>query len=320
MEEYSWYDAFIEELYEQYPKKAQLAEELMNLLCIEREAAYRRLRKEVVFPIHEIVKIASAWNISLDGISGINSGLVPFQMQPLNYVNPSNKEMINLKNRVKALEHFEISPDAEYMEICNKLPRPIYIRSMTLYRFEIFKWLYLYNTDKTSVPYSQVIIPEKICQQFEGYIKNISNIKNSSFILDPMIFEHLVSNVQYFNSLLLISDDEKEQIKNKLYEMLDYLMAIAARGCYPNTESKVNLYISQLSINTNYSYYFTEKLKSCRVHAFGKFDICSYDLEMVNNFKNWMNLKKRSSVQISEANEMKRIEFFSKQRKVIDGL
>jgi len=43
-------------------------------------------------------------------------------------------------------------------------------------------------------------------------------------------------------------------------------------------------------------------------------------LELVENFKAWMNLKKRSSIQISEANEKCRIEFFTKQREIVGGL
>jgi len=320
MEEYSWYDAFIEYLYDRFSKRAQLAEELMTLLCIEREAVYRRLRKEVVFPIHEIVKIASAWHISLDEVMGINSGLVPFQMQPLNYINPTKTEMFNLTKKVQSLEHIGESANSEYLEVSNKLPRPIYINSMTLYRFEIFKWLCQYNPDKAYVPYSQVVIPEKICQQFENYSKYIRQVNNSSYILDPMIFEHFVQNIKYFFSIMLISTEEKELLKGKLHDIIDYLMKIAIAGCYPETQQKVNIYISQLSINTNYSYYYTEQLKACRIHAFGKYDVISYDVEMVENFRKWMNLKKRSAIQISETNERQRIEYFTKQHTLIDSL
>jgi hypothetical protein len=97
-------------------------------------------------------------------------------------------------------------------------------------------------------------------------------------------------------------------------------MEIANKGHYPNTQNKVSLYISHLNINTNYSYYYADKMKLCRVHAFGKFDILSYDLDMVNNFRNWMNLKKRSAIQISEANERSRIEYYTKQQEIINSL
>jgi hypothetical protein len=61
-------------------------------------------------------------------------------------------------------------------------------------------------------------------------------------------------------------------------------------------------------------------MKSCYINAFGKFVISSYDAEMVSQFRDWMTLKKRAAVQISEVNERKRIEFFVKQRKIVDKL
>jgi len=320
MNEIIWYDVFLENLYDKFPKKMQLVEELTKLLCIEREAVYRRLRKDVYFLAHEMVAIAGAWNISLDEIFGINSGLIPFQLQPINYLEPSHKEMINLRKRVRSLEHFKTASESEYMEVCNKFPRPLALGFSMLYRLKIFNWAFLYNIEEKHLKFSDVIIPEKISQEFETYHALIRNIIDTSFVLDQQIFEFIVNNIHYYHSILLLTDEEKESIKNELFSFLDYLMEIAVHGCYPETQKKVNIYISHLNINTSYSYYYTEQLKSCRVHAFGKFDICSYDSGMVENFRNWMNLKKRASIQISEVNERSRIEYFSKQRQIVDSL
>jgi len=320
MKEIIWYDIFLENLYDRYPKKTQLINELVKLLNIEKEAVYRRLRKEVFFLIHEVVKIAYVWNISLDEIFGINSGLVPFQMQPINYLHPSKKEMINLQKRVRNLEHFKTAEESEYMEVCNKFPRPLTTGFVNLYRYKIFNWAFLYNHEAPYLKFSDVVIPKKVSHEFEIYNKLIKMVSNTSLIFDPKIFDNIVNNVKYYHSILLITDEEKELIKKELHQLLDYMMNIAYQGYYPETHKKVNIYISHLKINTNYSYYFTEELKSCRIHAFGKFDICSYDKNLVNNFRDWMNLKKRSSIQISEVNEKSRIEYFTEQRQIVDEL
>jgi len=320
MGEITWYDVFLENLQEKYPKKTQLIEELMNLLCIEREAAYRRLRKEVIFPISEIAIIANAWQISLDEIVGINSGKVPFQLQPMNYLDPSKKEMCNFQKEIKKLAYIVTTQDAEYMEVGNKLPRPLCMGLTTLYRFMIFNWAYLYNNDEKYKKFSDIIIYEKLNREFETYSKVVKYVSHSNFILDKMVFEHLVHKIKYFHSILLVTDEEKKQLKEELNNLLDYLLIVANKGCYPETQKKVNIYISELAINTNYSYYYTESIKTCRVHAFGKHDICSFDSEMISDFINWMNLKKRASIQISEVNEKRRIEFFVKQKQLINSL
>jgi len=321
MEVSNWYNNFMENLYEIFPKRAQLTQELMDLLCLEREAVYRRLRRDVVFHTDEIVKIASTWNLSLDEIVGIDSRAVSFQMQPLNYLNPSKIDFFNLQKRVRLLDHLLSSPHSEYMEVCNNFPKPIGIGFPTICRFKIFDWAYQYYQNETiDKQFSKIIIPEKVNIEFEHYKKNIKCVKNSHFILDERIFEYLLQNIRYFHSIMLVSNEDIELLKNELFDLLDYMEEIANRGCYPETHNKVNLYISKMCIDTNYSYSYTEKLKTCRILAFGTDDIFSSDPELVENFKVWMNLKKRSSIQISEANERSRIKFFAKQRELVNDL
>jgi hypothetical protein len=320
MEDNTWYDLFLESLFEKFSKKSQLTKEVMSLLCLESEAVYRRLRKDVMFTFHEVAKMAAAWNISLDEAVGINTGKVTFQMKPINYFNPSKKELNSLINRVKNLEHLVNSADFEFMEVSNRIPRPLCTNFMILYRFEIFRWAYQYHNDDAFKQFSKVIIPDNVTHEIQKYNKYVKCITESHFLLDEMVFEYVVNNILYFHSILLVSDEEKEQLKVALSSLLDYMMLLAVNGCYPETKQKVKLYISQLNLDTNYSYYYTEKFKTCNVHAFGKYDICSFELKMVEKFRSWMQLKKKASIQISEVNEKKRIEYFVQQRQLIDRL
>ena len=320
MENYIWYDNFIEALYQRYPKKQMLAQQLMDLLFIEREAVYRRLRKDVIFTFHEIVKIASTWNISLDEITGVNSGHVSFLMRPVNFLAPSEKGLSLVRETVNYFEELDPSGDSELMEICNKLPRTLVAGFPFVNRFYLFKWAYQYGQEETDVLYSQTIVPERMRRVMHDYSLAIKNVANMNYIWDHMIFEYLIRDIQYFHSILLITDEEKELIKENLYALLDYISEVASKGCFPETKNKVNLYISQINIDTNYSYFYTENFKICRVHVFNKHEIYTYDPEMINNFRTWMQLKKRSSVQISEVDERSRIEFFMKQRQLVDNM
>ena len=318
--ENNWYDAFMEELYKKYPKRAQLSQALMDLLIIEREAVYRRLRRDVLFPVNEIVKIALAWNISLDELIGINSGQISFQMQSINYLNPSTEEINYLRFIVQSIEKLKNHPSTEFMDICNKLPRQLLAGYKLLNQFYLFKWIYQYGHEKEVVPFSKIHISEEKQQLDEDYYKVIKYVPNSNFIWDSKIFEYLVNNIKYFYSIWMITDQEKDQIKEELNALLAYLLEIANYGCYPETQNKVNLYISHLSIDTNYSYTFSPEANICFVNVFEKFEIYTFNLEMVTNFRRWMLLKKRSSVQISEVDERSRMEFFTKQKQLIESL
>ncbi|MCL2041475.1 MAG: hypothetical protein FWG84_05475 [Bacteroidales bacterium] len=315
-----WYDHFIQLLHAKYPKKSHLTQALMDLLFIEREAAYRRLSKTVAFSIHEIVKIASTWNISLDEITGLQSGKVSFQMQQMNYLDPSEDELKLLQQIIQDIGYLKDVPDVEFMDICNKLPRQLLAGYEYLNQFYLFKWRYQYGNEKEVTPFSQTLISEEKRQLTADYNQAIKHVPNSSFIWDSMIFGYLINDIRYFYSIYLISDEDKKLIKKDLYALLDYLLEIANKGYYPETHNKVNFYISQLNVDTNYSYVFTPEANICFVHVFEKYEIHTFNPEMVANFKSWMQLKKRTSTQISEVDEKSRIEFFTRQRQLVDGL
>ena len=315
-----WYDYFLDTLYKKYPKSGQLTQDLMDLLNMEREATYRRLRKQVLFSAHEIIKIASAWNISLDKITGIESGEISFQMRQMNYVDPTKEELNFLRQIIQSISIFRNFPDTEFMDICNKLPRQLVAGFESLNRFYLFKWIYQYNIEKETIPYCDIIISEEKTKLTTEYNRAIKQVPNTNFIWDRRLFDNLINDIQYFCSIYLITKEEKELIKKDLYALLDYMLEVANNGYYPETQNKVNLYISKVNVDTNYSYVYTPEANICFVHVFEKYEIYTFNVEMVKNFMMWMQLKKRSSIQISEVDEKSRIEFFTKQRQIIDSL
>jgi len=315
-----WYDYLLETILARYSKRARLVDDLMDLLSIEREAVYRRLRKEVVFSPQEIVKMASVWNISLDQITAINAGTVSFAMKAINYLDPSEEEFVEIKKRVRRLEHLKKDPSAEYMAVCNRLPRTLTCGYPLLYKFDVFRWAYQYGNEEKIPIFGETTISEQFSQEMADVALLIKYTANLSYIWDSQIFEHIVHEISYFNSILLITKEEKDLLKKELHTLLDYLSEVASKGYFPETKQKVNLYISKINITTNYSYFYTEKLKLCRIHAFEKHDVFTYDTKMVEDFRTWMQLKKRTSIQISEVDEKSRIDFFMKQRALVEGM
>ena len=315
-----WYDYFLKTLYKKYPKNSQLTRELMDLLSIEREAVYRRLRKDVIFSIHEIAKIASAWEISMDEIFSINSGKIPFLMRTMNYITPSEEELKFQQHVIQSINNLKDSPDTEFMNICNKLPRSLIAGFKYLNQFYLFKCSYQHGNGKEVIPFSQIIISKKESRLTADYYLAIKNVPNTNFIFDQDLFDHLVCDIRYFHSIQMITSEEKEYLKKDLQALLNYLSEVATKGYYPETQNKVNLYISQLNIDTNYSYVYTNLANICFIHVFDKHEIYTYNPEMVSNFRKWVQLKKRTSIQISEVDEKSRIEYLTKQRQLIDTL
>ena len=314
-----WYNIFLEELYKRYPQKPALIEALMGLLSIEREAAYRRLRKDVMFPVEEMVKIAASWGISLDEIIGIPSNEVSFKTKLLDYVTPSNKELENMQRTVRWCRSLKEVPDLEYLEACNKLSRSLSSGFSFLRRLELLNWMHQHGSEEV-LPFSQTAFSPQAAELSTEYNRCMKNLATVSYIWDEMLFHHIVRNIRYFRSIELISNEESDLIKGDLLNFLDYMSKVAEKGCWLETGNKVNLYISHINIETNYSYFYSEEVKLCMVHAFVKNEIYTTNPMMIENFKRWMQLKKRASVLISEADERSRISFFREQRELVEKL
>jgi hypothetical protein len=241
-------------------------------------------------------------------------------MQPMNYTEPSEQELDFLQQIIQTLHYFKDFPETEFMDICNKLPRQLLAGYQYLNQFHLFKCNYQYGKEKEVIPFSQTIVSEKKTALDMEYYQAIKQVPNSNFIWDSMIFDHLVNDILYFHSIQLITDEDKELIKNDLLDLLAYMLNVANKGYYPESHHKVNLYISQLNIDTNYSYTFTPEANVCFIHAFEKYELYTFHSEMVANFRTWMQLKKRTSIQISEVDERSRVLFFSKQRQLVSKL
>jgi hypothetical protein len=314
----AWYEHFMGIISERYPKKAELAIALMDLLNIEREAAYRRLRKDVIFPMHEIVKIAAAWNISIDEIIGVKSDKVLFQMHPMNYIDPSKEDMDFIKKRVKGIERLNDYPNSEYILVCNNMSRSLSAGFDILYKFNIFKWAYGYANNYET--FSHLVVPEVLCKEVAKFYRSMRDVGNTCYILNSSLIEDTIREIHFFHSIFLINDEEKKLLKKSLHSFLDYLWEIASNGCFPETKNKVQVYVSMFNINTNYSYFNTGQYEMCRIHPFNMYDLISTNSGMIENFKSWMQKKKRTSIQISEVDERTRIEYFTKQRQIVDSL
>ena len=315
-----WHKRFMHILHEKFPKNMDLVEELSALLYIERPAVYRRLKNSVSFTANEVAIIAAKWGISLDDILGIYSGKVAFQMMPVNYLQPTKQDLENLNDRVKALENLKKSPNSEFMVVCNNLSRSLASGFNSLYKFNIFKWGYEFATETGNVPFAEMVIPKEVHVVIKQFYSNMKEAATTNIVLDPMLFENFVREVLFFHSIMMLNDEDKEMIKEDLTNLMNYLQDVANTGCFPETNKKVYLYISTLSVNTNYSYVITEQYKICRIHAFNKYDIVSHNSEMVEIFKTWMLMKKRTSILISEVDEKNRVAFFVKLRQLIDTL
>ena len=132
-----------------------------------------------------------------------------------------------------------------------------------------------------------------------------------------MIFHHLVNDIKYFSDIHLISCEDIQRIKEELLVLVDELEELAMKG---KTEAgnSVRIYVSHINFEATYSYLETSSLQLSMIRVYSINSITTQDTEMFNSLKDWIQSLKMFSTMISESGEMQRIQFFNRQREIIN--
>ncbi|MDR2131334.1 MAG: hypothetical protein LBP56_09275 [Odoribacteraceae bacterium] len=305
---------------EQLPEGKNLAATLADFLCIGREAAYRRLRGEVPFTFGEVTTIADKLNISLDAIVGKSrEDTIPFYYTALSFADASDRNYELFKRDIEAYERSQQDPHSELGMAINMIPLTFVTKYSHLMRLRCYKWAYQHEGRENMIPYEKMILPDRFVRLGEAYSKAVEGIRATYIILDPMVFNYLISDITYFSDVGLILPGEVTRIKEELLLLLDDLERAAVNGRY-DSGNALYLYISNTNFESTYSYTVYEHGSVSCLSIFTLNVLTSSDETMFCMVKEWVHSLKRLSTLISEAGEMPRRLFFRKQRELVHQL
>lgn len=302
------------------PEKENASLWLSNVLKVERESAYRRLRGDVIFTFDEIALISSQLGFSIDNIVGsINSKQTLFDLHWLkqsDYINGYAERIMQFSN---VFQKLTTSENAKAKIAHNSMPHLFTFSKKILAKFRFFKWVY--QTQKLPFGYlfKDVIFPQSISDAQDHYVEMVRRIPDFTIIFDENVFTSLIKDILFFRKQKLIFEEEQQQMKCELHEIVDLLEDVMAEGRLPNG-GKVEIYLSATDIETTYMYYECDckEISVFRVYSISALD--SYDKNVCIVQKEWIESLKRFSTLISQSAELTRFEYLNTQREHIERL
>jgi hypothetical protein len=304
----------IEAIKEKIPANSNLANVLIDILFIGREAVYRRLRGEVPFTLTEAAIISRKLGVSLDKIVGISfKDNAVFDMNVVHHDDPFETYYEIINKYIGLLKNMGDDVTSELATSSNMLPQTLYLKHDVLSKFRLFKWMYQ-NENIKCKHFDELEIPAKLQDIQKEFVNAAEHIHTTSYIWDNRIFAHMVNDVEY-----LLTDEDKQKIKEDLLLLLNELESLARKGKF-DSGNKVNIYISNINFETTYSYIESSNLQLSMIRIYAINSITSQDVEMHKSLKEWIQSLKKFSTLISESGEMQRIQFFKEQREIIDTL
>jgi hypothetical protein len=313
-------NALLTEIRKKIPKNSQLVKTFSDILFIEKEAIYRRLRGEVPFTFNEIVTITKHLNISLDNVIGIDvKKSRPLQLILPNFTFPKEEDIYMLDSYIEFLHSVVEKKYSEIRLATNVLPQDIFSGYEYLTKFNVFNWQYHHKNDNMPC-FNKFILSDVISQFFKTQYTESKKNKLTYYIFDNHVFSHFTNNVKYFHAIRLIEKEDMLKIKEELFQALDYLEEMTIKGRFKETDNKVYLYISGIDIITNCSYVVANDNICSLIKTFILTSVTSADEEIFEIMKNWINSLIKISTLITGTGEKERIMYFEKQREVVSCL
>lgn len=312
-------DKLVKLFRERLPAGENLAGTLTEVLCIGREAVYRRLRGEVPFSFDEMAAAARHLGLSLDQIAGDTCSHESFDFKLLMSPDPIQNYTLIAERYLKLFTYLANDPTSIVGTASNTLPFTFYAPYEYLSRFRLARWMFQNEQLDKMGDLSSIEVPQELILLQERLIDAIRHAGRTAFIWDGNVFRSFVEEVHYFRGLGLISDTDVEKIKEELHHLLNDVEGFCVQGAFQNG-NKLDIYLSNIFFETAYSYVEKTGFQTSlfRVYSINFMD--SQNPHICRMQKEWIKSLKRHSTLISQSGEMQRIAFFAQQREYADTL
>jgi hypothetical protein len=302
------------------PANAHLSNALIDILGIGKEAVYRRLRSEVPFTFAEASLISKSLGISLDHISSVSTDKVAmFDLHIMKNGDPFETYYCAMKDLLHYYATVKDDPSAEWYTASNIVPHAFYMDHDYLSKFLLYKWMYQQGNAMNMKYYRDLEVPDKIRRLQMDYVDITKSIASSTFIWDEMMFLSLINELRYFSHINLITDKEKDMLKEEILMMIDILEDLAAKGEHENGK-KIYFYVSSINFEATYSYLQANVMRLSTIRLYSINTISTTDWNVFEYHKSWIQSLKKYSTLISMSGEMQRVQFLKKQRSYVNEL
>lgn len=295
---------------------------LIDILDINSEGLYRRIRGDVNFSFNEVAILAKEFGFSIDNIIGIKkqNGAQFKLFSP--YTN--NIEDIIQKSIEEKFSIFsDITNQIEYSSLrmaTNTLPLALYCRHRYLSKFFLYKWKYQTQKVQPDYSFSEYTVPQNTLEDLKRYAYKTSEQKSPlTLILDQKIYASLISDIVFFYKRNLIDKETLHLLKQDLLDSLEILESYSIQGTSPGG-SVIDIYLSAINLDRTYIYIGSEKHNYCEFVIYSIIPLISTDYQICKIQEDWIDSLKKYSTLITQCNEIQRHNYFSSQREIINNM
>lgn len=314
-------DSFLKALKEKFSKQSELISAVEDILKIERESAYRRIKGIVQFSIREMGCLANELNISLDNLLMNNqTNVLQVHMLCPRSEDSLEKRVQRVNEYLEKVKAIEDHPDSEMGVVYTNLPMEFYSTYRHLLKFIYFKWGNYYVGPEKYKDFAKWKLPVDIKNYHVNVMKMFDKIKKFVYIWDKSIIWNLTKELNYFSEAGMIEEEDVANIKSDLHNMLNDLERLVAAGGPENNSDKIEFYVSHVRIAVTYCYLYSNTYWASYITSYSMLSTINENKDTCNHVRGWVKSMKKVSTLISGTCDKERILFFKEQHQIVDTI
>ena len=314
---------FIQLLKSIVPTQVSLARDLMDLLEISQDAAYRRLRCETAISLDETVKICLHYSIPLEALNNEVPDVVTFQFHAIDDQPESFQNY--LEHLSSLLQGFKKHDSANIHYAAEDVPVFYHFAWKELAAFKVMYWMKsILNVPDLSTSHFPKDMSQFINEsKFESMSQAFAEIPSTEIWTNETIESTLQQIKFYWDAGFFENADAAHRVLDNVEQMIRRIAKQAEIGQKignngASTGASYQLYLCDLMIGNN-SIYINVGDSAMSSIGYNTFNSILTRNEAFNKQHfNWMENLKSKSIQISGMAEKLRNQFFKAQIKKIE--
>lgn len=296
---------------------------LTELLNLSKESVYRRLRGQIPFTITEIIEISKHFGFSIEEI--INQKYFNFE-KDIEEDNQSEWQDIDITNyqlfsgNVELYKNLHKAKKASSFIVSTRIPVFFTMSFDRITTFYLYKMAHQLMDVPLDFYFSDFEINNAATSLRQQFIYYYNRIRDLTILIDKNCFQNVINEINYFYERNLLSVEDRTQLKEELFLVLDLVEQIARKG-YNDCDTKVDLFISSIGVEANYAYYQFDNnsLSYCWTYGFNNITV-NKDRNTTRIYRKWFDSLKKYSTYITRCNHKQSSEFIKHQRKIIESM
>ena len=305
---------------ESIPQNIKTIDYLMEVLNISRESAYRRMRGEIPFTFNEIATLSLDLGFTVDEIIGSHKkDRIFFDLKTDTSADPEESFLAMIQEYYDYIDNISKFRDGEILITLNRISLFLLIKFDTLFKFFYYKWVHQTYNVPVFYSFSEMTVPPEILAVRQQLKVRSDTLSNVNLILDRDLFLSTVKEIQYYYSRRLLSLENIHYLREELLKLLYYIEKLLQRGRNENGY-EYNFYVSSLDVEANTTYASFGDNYASKFWMYSLNAVVIKNQEICKMHKKWIESMKKSSILVTQSNEILQEEYVKRQEEHINEL